>query len=381
MQISLVKEIRRGEHRVALTPSGVGQLVASGQEVFVQSGAGSASHFTDGDYQEVGATIVYTPEEAYARGEVVVKVLPPKEDEAELMQEDRCLVSFLQIAAGRSRLLDKLLEERVLALGLELVSHQDGRKPLVTAMSEIAGQLAIQFGANYLLSDHGGRGLLLGSIPGISGATVTILGAGTLGTMAARTALGMGAQVVLLDRDITQLRRAEQALGHVATMMATAGNIRRALAFADMAVGAVSLPGDRTPHLVDREMVRGMKPGSVIIDTSVDMGGCFETSRPTTIESPTFVAEGVVHCCIPNLPSLVCRTSSRALSHSITPMLLEMARLGGPVPILRRIEGLRDGVVTFAGQVVNARVAELYGRPLGNLLDALADWSGKEAAR
>ena len=376
MQFSLVKEIRRGENRVALTPSGVGQLVAGGQEVYVQAGAGVASHFLDQEYQDVGATIVYTPEEAYARGEVVLKVLPPKEEEAELIQEDRCLVSFLQIAAGRDRLLDKLLDDHALALGLELVSHEDGRKPLVTAMSEIAGQLAIQFGANYLLSDHGGRGLLLGSIPGISGATVTILGAGTLGTMAARTAQGMGAQVVLLDRDITQLRRAQTALGPVATMMATAANLRRALAFADIAIGAVSMPGDRTPHLVDREMVRGMKAGSVIVDTSVDMGGCFETSRPTTIESPTFVAEGVIHCCIPNLPSLVCRTSSRALSHSITPMLMEMARVGGPVPLLRRIQGLRDGVVTFNGQVMNARVAELYARPLGDLPAALAAWNG-----
>lgn len=378
MQFSLVKEIRRGENRVALTPSGVGQLIACGQEVYVQSGAGAASHFSDQEYQDAGATVVYTPEEAYARGEVVVKVLPPKEDEAELLQEDRCLVSFLQIAAGRDRLLDKLVQEHTLALGLELVSHQDGRKPLVTAMSEIAGQLAIQFGANYLLSDHGGRGLLLGSIPGIAGATVTILGAGTLGTMAARTALGMGAQVVLLDRDIIQLRRAQHVLGNVATMMATAANIRRSLAFADIAIGAVSLPGDRTPHMADREMVRGMKPGAVIIDTSVDMGGCFETTRPTTIESPTYVAEGVVHCCIPNLPSLVCRTSSRALSHSITPLLLEMAREGGAVPLLRRIEGLRHGVVTFAGQVMNARLAELYGRPLGDLDTALAAWQGGE---
>jgi alanine dehydrogenase len=376
MQFSLVKEIRRGEKRVALTPSGVGQLIAMGQEVYVQAGAGVASHFSDQEYQDAGATIVYTPEEAYARGEVVVKVSPPKEEEAELIQEERCLVSFLQIAAGRDRLLDKLLADHALALGLELVSHEDGRKPLVTAMSEIAGQLAIQFGANYLLSDHGGRGLLLGSIPGISGATVTILGAGTLGTMAARTALGFGAQVVLLDRDIIQLRRAQAVLGPVATMMATTANIRRALAFADMAVGAVSLPGDRTPHLADREMVRGMKAGSVIVDTSVDMGGCFETSRPTTVESPTFVAEGVIHCCIPNLPSLVCRTSSRALSHSITPLLVEMAREGGPVPLLRRIQGLRDGVVTFNGQVMNARVAGLYGRPLGDLRAALAAWQG-----
>ncbi|MDP2360404.1 MAG: alanine dehydrogenase [bacterium] len=381
MQFSLAKEVRRGEHRVALTPSGVGQLIAAGQEVFVQSGAGTASHFTDQEYQDVGGTIVYTPEEAYARGEVVVKVLPPKEEETELIREDCCLVSFLQIAAGRDRLLDTLLKERILALGLELVSHQDGRKPLVTAMSEIAGQLAIQFGANYLLSDHGGRGILLGSIPGISGATVTILGAGTLGTMAARTALGMGAQVVLLDRDISQLRRAEHSLGHVATMMATSNNIRRALAFADIAIGAVSLPGDRTPHLVDREMVRGMKAGSVIVDTSVDMGGCFETSRPTTIESPTFIAEDVVHCCIPNLPSLVCRTSSRALSHSIAPLLLEMAREGGAIPLLRRIQGLRDGVVTIGGQVTNARVAELYGRPLGDLMAALAALSDKEGGR
>lgn len=379
MQFSLVKEIQRGENRVCLTPSGVGLLVASGHECFVQAGAGEASHFSDQNYQDVGATIVYTPEEAYARGEVVVKVQPPKEEEAELLTEGGALVSFLQLAAGRDRLLDRLLEEKILAVGLELISDREGRKPLVVAMSEIAGQLAVQFGAQYLLSDHGGRGLLLGSVPGISGATVTILGAGVLGTRAARTAIGMGAQVVLLDRDVFALRRAHESLGPVATMMTTARNIRQALGFADIVIGAVSQPGDRTPHLVSREMVQSMKTGSVVVDTSVDMGGCFETTRPTTVESPTFVAEGVVHCCIPNLPSLVCRTSSRALSNSVAPLLLSVARAGGALELARQDSGLREGVVTFNGKVTDPHLAELYDRQPGDLDAELARGEGGQA--
>lgn len=367
MQFSLVKEIQRGENRVCLTPSGVGLLVSAGHECFVQSGAGEASHFVDQNYQDVGATIVYTPEEAYARGQVVVKVQPPREEEAELLTEGGALVSFLQLAAGRDRLLDRLLEERILAVGLELISDREGRKPLVVAMSEIAGQLAVQFGAQYLMSSHGGRGLLLGSVPGISGATVTILGAGVLGTMAARTAIGMGAQVVVLDRDVFALRRAHEALGPVATMLTTARNLRQSLAFADIVIGAVSQPGDRTPHLVSREMVQAMKTGSVVVDTSVDMGGCFETTRPTTIESPTFVSEGVTHCCVPNLPSLVCRTSSRALSNSVAPLLLSVGRAGSTLELARQDAGLREGVVTFNGKVTNARLAELYDRKVGDL--------------
>jgi len=372
MQFSVVKEIQRGENRVGLSPSGVGHLVAAGHEVFVQSGAGEASHFSDQNYQDIGGTIVFTPEEAYARGEVVVKVQPPREEEVELLTEGGTLVSFLQLAAGRDKLLDKLLSEKILAIGLELVSDREGRKPLVVAMSEIAGQLAVQFGAQYLLTDHGGRGLLLGSVPGISGASVTILGAGVLGAMAARTALGMGAQVVLLDRDVFALRRAQQVLGPVPTMLTTAKNLRQALGFADMVIGAVSQPGDRAPHLVSREMVRLMKTGAVVVDTSVDMGGCFETTRPTTIESPTFVAEGVIHCCIPNLPSLVCRTSSRALSNSVAPLLLSFGRAGGALELARGDVGLREGIVTFDGRVVNAHLAALYGREPVDLEAALA---------
>jgi alanine dehydrogenase len=372
MQFSLVKEIQRGENRVCLTPSGVGQLVVAGHECFVQCGAGEASHFSDQDYQDVGATIVFTPEEAYARGQVVVKVQPPREEEVELLADGGTLVSFLQLAAGRDRLLDRLLDEQILAVGLELISDREGRKPLVLAMSEIAGQLAVQLGAQYLLSDHGGRGLLMGAVPGISGATVTIVGAGVLGTMAARTAMGMGAQVVLLDRDVFALRRAQHNLGPVATMLTTAKNLRQSLGFADIVIGAVSQPGDRTPHLVSREMVRAMKTGAVIIDTSVDMGGCFETTRPTTAESPVFVSEGVIHCCIPNLPSLVCRTSSRALSNSVAPLLLSFGRAGGALELARRDAGLREGIVTFAGKVVDKHLAELYGRELGDLDAELA---------
>jgi alanine dehydrogenase len=371
MQFSLVKETATCENRVALTPSGVGQLIAAGHEVFVQTDAGFASHFSDSEYQEAGATIVYTPEEAYARGDVVVKVLPPRKEEVEYLTEDRALLCFLQLAAGRESLLEQLLEQRTVGIGLELVSNRFGRKPIVISMSEIAGQLAVQIGSNYLLSGKGGRGLLLGAIPGMSGSVVTILGAGTLGLAAARTAMGMGAQVVLLDHNVCALRDAQRLLGPVSTMMATTKNMKHALSFADIAVGAISQPGQRTKHLVTRQMVRSMKKGAVVMDTSVDMGGCFETTRPTTLESPTFLAEGVVHCCIPNLPSFVCRTSSRSLSISIAPLLLQLAEEKQPLDAILADEGLRAGLVTANGQVTNRELADLYDRRMVDAQDLL----------
>ncbi len=371
MQFSLVKELQRGENRVALTPSGVSALTEAGHEVFVQSMAGAASHFSDQEYLDAGASLVYSSEEAFGRGSVVVKVQPPLEEEVEHITPGSTLVSFLQLAAGRNRLLDRLIEECVTAIGLELVTNSEGTKPLVTVMSEIAGQLAIQFAANLMLTNHGGRGLLLGSIPGVSGAVVVIIGAGKLGTMAARTALGVGSQVVLLDRSVPQLRRAQEKLGNVITMTATAHNLARSLSFADIAVGAITVPGHRTPHVVSREMVRSMKRGAVIMDTSVDMGGCFETSRPTTIESPTFESEGVLHCCIPNLPSLVCRTSSRAFSNSVVPRLLDMAARDSLAEAFLEDPCLREGVVCINGRVTNADLARLYGREEGDLMQEL----------
>jgi alanine dehydrogenase len=370
MQICLVKETSRGENRVALVPSSVGMLVATGHELYIQSGAGEGSHFSDTDYQQVGANIVFSAEEAYARGEIVVKVLPPTPEEVEHLTSG-CLISFLQIAAGRKKLLDKLIDEKVLAMGLELIVDDQGRNPVVIAMSEIAGQLAVQFAANYLLTNNGGRGLLLGAIPGTSGAVVTILGVGTLGISAARTALGMGAQVVLLDKNLASLRYAQEQLGSVTTMVATPERVQYALSFTDIAIGAVSIAGHRAPHLVNREMVRKMKKGSVIIDTAVDMGGCFETTRPTTIESPTFIAEDVVHCCIPNLPSLVCRSSSRALSFAITPMLQQIAESGSLVKPLIASQGLRSGVVTINGTVTSRDLAEIYDKEHSNLMSQL----------
>ena len=361
MDIGLLRERRGHEWRVGFTPAGVKCLVDLKHRVYVEKGAGEGGGFSDEDYREVGATVSYSRSEVIGRGRMLLKVLPVMEDEIGELQEEQILVGFMKFAMSTPRSFEVLSEKRCTVIGYEAIRDEDGSAPILKAMSEIGGQLSVHLAQRHLLSSSGGRGVLLGGLPGVAPAVFVVLGAGTAGFNVAKAALNLGAQVVLLDKDIEKLRKAGELLGSgVTTLYASVFNIDRALKFADIVVGAVAVPGERAPLLVSRERVKQMRPNTLIIDLSIDQGGCFETSRPTDFESPTYVEEGTVHCCIPNLPSNVSRTSTYALTNATLPFVREIAE-SGIAEALRRNGSLAKGVLLYEGKVTNEAVARYIG--------------------
>ncbi len=360
MNIGILKEETSVEQRVALSPAGVEVLTSEGHNVFVLHQEGARAIFRDEDYQMAGATITYSPEEIISRSDVVLKVLPPRDDELKTLREGQTFFSFLHLAVSRRKVLEKLLEAKVTAVAFELIENQKGDLAVLQVMSEIAGQIAIQAGAHFLQARQGGRGTLLGSIPGIPPANVVILGAGTVGRTAARVAVGMGANVTVLDKDLIRLRELEHLLQwKISTSMATSYHIGRAVRFADVAIGAVLLKGEKAPHLITEAMVKDMKPGSVIIDASIDQGGCVETSRPTTVDDPIFVTHGVIHYCVPNMPAVVARTATMALTNAVLPYIQEVGE-EGMVNALLQNPGLGKGVCTYQGVCTNEAIARIF---------------------
>ncbi len=376
MDIGILKEDGINERRVALSPAGVQSLIGMGNNVYLEQQAGVAALFQDEEYRDAGALISYSAEEVINRSQLVLKVSSPTDFEVSMCSPGQVLLSFMHLAVSQRRLIETLLHQRVTAIGFELIENARGDLPILQMMSEIAGQLAIQVGAHYLQGREGGRGILLGSIPGVPPSTVVILGAGTVGRTSARVALGMGANVAVLDRDIGRLRDLEQMFQwRIATAMATAPNVAKAVRFADLVIGAVLLKGEKAPHLVTEEMVKEMKAGSVIIDASIDQGGCVETSRPTTIEDPVFIRHGVIHYCVPNMTTAVARTASAALTNAILPYLQEVSELG-VIPALRRNVGLGKGVCTYEGHCTNESVAKVFGLKYSHLSYLLSSFSG-----
>lgn len=360
MNIGILKEETSVEQRVALSPAGVEVLTSEGHNVFVLHQEGARAIFRDEDYQMAGATITYSPEEIISRSDVVLKVLPPRDDELKTLREGQTFFSFLHLAVSRRKVLEKLLEAKVTAVAFELIENQKGDLAVLQVMSEIAGQIAIQAGAHFLQARQGGRGTLLGSIPGIPPANVVILGAGTVGRTAARVAVGMGANVTVLDKDLIRLRELEHLLQwKISTSMATSYHIGRAVRFADVAIGAVLLKGEKAPHLITEAMVKDMKPGSVIIDASIDQGGCVETSRPTTVDDPIFVTHGVIHYCVPNMPAVVARTATMALTNAVLPYIQEVGE-EGMVNALLQNPGLGKGVCTSQGVCTNEAIPRIF---------------------
>ncbi|MGD1044104.1 MAG: alanine dehydrogenase [Bacteroidota bacterium] len=360
MNIGILKEIAPSERRVALTPGGVQTLVSLGAVVYVERNAGALSFFTDNEYIIAGAVIVYSPEEVINRSDIVLKIAPPADSELKILHEGQTLFSALHLAISKRKTIETLLEKHVTAIGYELIENERGDLPIVQTMAEIAGQISIQVAAHYLQARQGGRGVLLGSIPGVPAADVLILGAGTVGRTAARVALGLGAKVMIIDKNISRLRDVEDLFRwRIATAVSDQYNIECAVREADVLIGAVLLKGERTPHLVSENMVKQMKPGSVIVDISIDQGGCVETSHPTTLLDPIYIMHGVVHYCVPNTPASVPRTATVGWTNVLLPFLREATELGME-QVLRADIGLSKGVCTFRGQCTNRAASKAF---------------------
>ncbi|MCL4837394.1 MAG: alanine dehydrogenase [Thermoanaerobaculia bacterium] len=363
MQIGIPKESRARERRVAIGPSGVRALVQQGHRVWFETGAGAGAGFADSDYQSAGATVVFGRMEAILRGEILACVHAPEPAEYELLQPGQAVVAFWLLPTARSADLAALRSRGVTAIGLEAIEEDDGSAPVLTAMSEIAGGLAPIVGAGLLLNEFGGKGMLLGGATGVPQAQFVVLGAGVLGCAAARGALGLGAHVTVLDTSIARLRAAATGLGGpVTTMLSTQPNLEKALGYADLVLGAAAVRGQRAPQLVSREMLSGMKPRSVVMDLSIDMGGCFETSRPTAFPDATYVVDEITHFCVPNLPSIAARTATLALTNAQLPFLERMAGAGLENALAARPE-LRRGAYLHRGRCVHESLARAHGIP------------------
>lgn len=360
MRIGVPREISPGESRVALAPHAVYELARAGHRVLVETGAGEASSIPDERYEEAGAVLVGEAGRVYEDCELVVKVYGPTEEEYRYLREGLILFAFLSLPVNPG-LMRALLDSRCVAFAMEAIRDRRGALPVLAPMSEIAGRITPQIGAHYLQRPSGGRGILLGGSTGVRPGRVVILGCGIVGSAAARMSSGLGARVVVIDRDLDRLRRLEDAsLRGVTTLAASSMAIRNAVLNADLLIGAILVVGSRTPALVDRHTVEGMKAGSVIVDVDVDNGGCVETSRPTTLEDPTFVEAGVIHYCVKNVPASVPVTSTRALSNALFPYVREVAGRG-LADAINADPGLGRGVVVAEGRVVDSVLARATG--------------------
>ncbi|NLG08822.1 MAG: alanine dehydrogenase [Deinococcales bacterium] len=369
MKIGVPKEIKPQEYRVSTTPGSVQALVSAGHQVVVERGAGLGSSFADEEYAAAGATLG-SAADAWAQ-ELVLKVKEPLPSEYGYLRADLLLFTYLHLAADRA-LTEALLAAGTTAVAYETVQFDNGALPLLTPMSEVAGRMAPQVGAHFLERAHGGRGLLLSGVPGVMGGTVTILGAGTVGTNAAKIALGLGARVNLLDVNHARLQYLDDVFnGRLHTMTSNLGNVMDLLPHTDLLIGAVLIPGARAPRLVTREMLAHMKPGSVIVDVAVDQGGCIETIRPTTHEAPTYEVDGVVHYGVSNMPGAVPNTSTRALSNQTLPYVLRLASKG--LAALTEDPAFLKGLNTHAGRLTYAAVGEAFGIETVAAATALAD--------
>jgi alanine dehydrogenase len=373
MIVGIPKENWGDERRVALTPAGVHSLLVAGQTVIVQDDAGSGCGFSIDSYREAGATIAFSSEEVFARADLIVKVMPPTVHECEWMGERKILFSVVHLGSANPEVHRLLRMRNIIAVGLELIEDEDRLLPVVKAMSEIAGTLIPQIAGRFLETTHGGRGVILGGVPGIPASHVLIVGAGTAGTTAARIFTGYGASVTVMDDDLKRLRYVDGCLPKaVNTALATPYNIERYVASADAVLGAVLVHGRKAPHVVTESMVEKMRSGSVIIDLSIDQGGCVETSRPTTLSDPVFKKHGVTHYCVPNVPSSVARTASHALNNVIAPFVEDIGESG--MASFRSNLALRRGVYLFSGRCTHEGLAGLLGCEY-NSLDMLLDAS------
>lgn len=368
MVIGVPREVKDHESRVGVTPAGVHALVAAGHKVLVEHNAGELSAMPDDDYQAAGAEIVGSAHDVWRLSEMVVKVKEPVETEYRHFREGLSLFTYLHLAP-LTALTDALLEKRVIGIAYETVRDASGALPLLMPMSEVAGRMSVQVGAAYLEKEHGGRGLLLGGVPGVPPGHVVIIGGGIVGTNAAKIALGLGARVTLVDLNLNRLRELDDIFGgRLYTLASNSYNIERAVCDADLVIGGVLIPGAAAPKLVTRGMVSKMKKGAVIVDVAIDQGGCIETARPTTHSDPSYVVDGVVHYCVTNMPAAVPNTSTLALTNATFPYVLKLAKLGAEDAI-RQDRAVAEGVNTFRGKLTYKAVAESQSRPWTPIAD------------
>ena len=359
MIIGVPKEIKNNENRVALTPAGASELIKHGHTLYVQKTAGEGSGFSDSEYQAAGATILNTIEEVYAIAEMIIKVKEPIESEYSLIKKDQLLFTYFHFASYEP-LTHAMIERGAVCLAYETVEKADRSLPLLVPMSEVAGRMSIQEGAKYLEKPMGGRGVLLGGVPGVKPAEVLVLGGGIVGTQAAKMAAGLGARVTMMDISLPRLRQLDDIMpANVETMISNEYNVRNAIKTADLVIGGVLIPGAKAPKLITRDMLPSMKKGAVIVDVAIDQGGCFETSKPTTHAEPCYEVDGVVHYCVANMPGAVPYTSTLALTNATLPYAVQLANKGWKKACADSNE-LKLGLNVINGKVVYQGVAEAF---------------------
>ena len=372
MNIGIPKEIKNNENRVALTPAGVAEFKKHGHPVYVQMGAGENSGFTDEAYKAAGAELLPTIEEVYSIAEMIVKVKEPIASEYPLIKKDQLLFTYFHFASSEP-LTHAMIERGAVCLAYETVEKTDSSLPLLVPMSEVAGRMAIQEGAKYLEKPLKGKGILLGGVPGVPPAKVLVLGGGIVGTQAAKMAAGLGARVVIMDLSLARLRYLSDIMpSNVTTVMSNHYNILEAITEADLVIGAVLIPGAKAPHLITRDMLKLMSPGTVVVDVAVDQGGCIETCQPTTHENPTFIIDDIVHYCVANMPGAVPYTSTLALTNATLPYALQLANKGWKKACTEN-EELKKGLNVANGKIVYRGVADAWGLPFNEVETVLEE--------
>ena len=367
LYIGIPKETELQEQRVALVPESVGFLVANGHRVVVESGAGKQANFSDADYSDAGAEISYETKEVY-RADILLKVSPPNNEEISLMKYKQILFSALQLTVQPKNALEKLMTKKITAIAWDYIEDENGSFPIIRSMGEIAGSTSFLIAAELMSNANNGKGIMLGSVAGISPPELVIIGAGTVGQFAASAALAMGVSVKVFDNSLFKLRRLQNEIGYkIFTSVIQPKVLEKALKRCDVAIGAISAPHGKTPCVVSAEMVKKMKSGSVIVDVSIDKGGCFETSKITTHQNPTFLKHDVIHYCVPNIGSRVSRTASYSLSNIFSPLLIEVAESGGCEKLIQKAKGFRHGVYIYNGTLTSSILGKAFNLPYKDL--------------
>jgi alanine dehydrogenase len=360
MIVGILKEIKIEENRVSMTPAGVEEMTRDGHEVWVENNAGANSGFSNDDYSQAGAKIKNSVKQIYEKAEMVMHVKEPQPSEYDLIRKDQIVFTYLHLAANK-KLTEALIKSGAINIAYETIQNRDGSLPLLTPMSEVAGRMSIQQAAKFLEMAHGGRGVLLGGVPGVAPATVVVIGGGVVGTQAAKMACGLGARVYLLDKSLQRLRYLSDVMpANCIVLMSNPATIHQLAQEADAVIGAVLIPGAKAPRLITRDMLKTMKPGAVLVDVAIDQGGCFETSKATTHEDPIYEVDGIIHYCVANMPGAVAKTSTLALTNATLPYALEIATKGWCQAIRENPE-IKPGANVVQGKVTFKGVADAFG--------------------